>query len=87
MASSIVRWSGWVAPCSERSEAIRTSGLPAPDATSPQPYAVRGPSVVRPSTLTHAAPAPAASAWGGPTDDRAVTLLERGSTRATVPSM
>jgi len=86
IAPSIARGSALLGPCSGRSDAIRMSGVPAPEATSPQTVLLSAPSVVSPATLTHPDPAPTASACGAPTEAFAVTLFVRGSMRATVPS-
>ena len=53
---------------------------------SPQALAGSTPLLDPPATLTHAEPAPAASAWAAPTGTRAVTWLVAGSTRDTVLS-
>jgi hypothetical protein len=87
IAFASTRWSALTGPWSAKSEAIRTSGFPPPEATSPQAEVVRTPFVVPPATLTQATPAPAASACGAPIEVRAVTLFVRGSIRDTLPSM
>ena len=73
-------------PRSGRFEAISTSGRPLPAINSPQALAGSTPLLDPPATLTHAEPAPAASAWAAPTGTRAVTWLVAGSTRETVLS-
>ena len=85
MASSIARGPVPKAPCSGRSETISTSGSGTVDDSSPH---VSGsvPAAAAPAVLTHADPAPAASAWAAPIRVRDVTLAFAGSTRVTMPS-
>ena len=86
IASAIARGPAPFGPCSGRSEAISTSGFSPPATSSPQTASGSVPARGRPAVLTHAPPAPAASACTAPTATR-VTSFVRGSIRETVPSM
>ena len=86
IASTIVGVTAALGPPSVRFEAISTSGRPPPATNSPQALAGSTPLLDPPATLTHAEPAPAASAWAAPTGTFAVTWLVAGSTRETVLS-
>ena len=84
-ASSIALEPELETPCRGKSETITTAGSRTPAASSPQTDPGSSPAFVAPAVLTHAEPAPAASACAAPIGIF-VTAFVAGSIRARVPS-